>query len=398
MKKAISLLLAVMFVGITFGQKAQRTSAYNYLRKNKLAKAKEAIEPTITNASTMNDPKTWFYRGSIYLRIALSENPEDQALDPNALNIAYESFSKAKSIDPKNSYYAEILKNMMVIGEKFYNTGVQAFQANDFGTSAKAFDLSNQISTQIGQFDTISYYYAGMSAFKADDKAMAKDHYTKLLEMNYANAEHMENIVGTLAEIYKADGDTAKALSTIQDGRNQFPKSLPLAIAETNIYLAKNQTDKAIEQLEELISMDATNPTIHYAVGTNYNQLLADTSLTKEVKDNAFNKARESYEKAVELKPDFFDAYYNLGALFVNKASAILQEANNLPLNAVAEYDKLKAEANSFLELALPALEKAAELSPKDMSTLISLKEIYTRLNKMDKLPDINQRIADLQQ
>ena len=43
---------------------------------------------------------------------------------------------------------------------------------------------------------------------------------------------------------------------------------------------------------------------------------------------------------AIALKPDYFEANYNLGALYVNQAAEILEKANELPLDAVKEYER----------------------------------------------------------
>ena len=84
----------------------------------------------------------------------------------------------------------------------------------------------------------------------------------------------------------------------------------------------------------------------------------------------------------------------DLGALYVNKASAIIEEANKLDLKETVKYDKLKGEADVFLKMAIPYLEKAHKFEPKDMSSMSALKEIYTRLQMVDQLKAIN---ADIQ-
>ena len=67
MKKSSLILLIFFAVSAIYGQKALRTTAYNDLRKGNLDKALTNIEPTISDPTTMSDPKTWFYRGNIYL-------------------------------------------------------------------------------------------------------------------------------------------------------------------------------------------------------------------------------------------------------------------------------------------------------------------------------------------
>ena len=73
-----------------------------------------------------------------------------------------------------------------------------------------------------------------------------------------------------------------------------------------------------------------------------------------------------------------------------------MTEANALDLNQVEEYDKLKADADEFLSKAQPELEKALQIKPEDLNTLVSLKQIYSRTNQYEALKEINLRIDKL--
>jgi len=92
---------------------------------------------------------------------------------------------------------------------------------------------------------------------------------------------------------------------------------------------------------------------------------------------------------------DYFDANYNLGALYVNKAAEVITIANALPLGD-PQYDVYKEQANQMLANAVPYLEKAVVIRPDDLSTLVSLKEIYTRLGLMEKLQQINTKLDEI--
>jgi tetratricopeptide (TPR) repeat protein len=109
-----------------------------------------------------------------------------------------------------------------------------------------------------------------------------------------------------------------------------------------------------------------------------------------------FDLAVESYKKSIKLKPDFFDPNFNLGALYVNKAVVYDDKAKNLPLDADAEFKSLKTEADKYLEAAIPYLEKAIEIQPTDLSALNSLKQIYIRQQKTEKLKALNEKINSL--
>jgi tetratricopeptide (TPR) repeat protein len=85
------------------------------------------------------------------------------------------------------------------------------------------------------------------------------------------------------------------------------------------------------------------------------------------------------YKKAIEVKADYFDAYYNLGALYFNTAAKMANESNKIQDNA--KYAKAKADYEAKFNLAKPYFEKALELNPKDQSTLVSLKQLYATIN-----------------
>jgi Flp pilus assembly protein TadD len=186
-----------------------------------------------------------------------------------------------------------------------------------------------------------------------------------------------------LSNIYLAEKDTLKAFATIEEGIEKYPDDFNLLIAQTNLYLTSGQTDKAMSNLSEAIKKDPTNPTIYYAVGVNYATM------------NNLEEAEKAYLKAVELKPDYFEANYNLGALYVNRAAEILNEANKLKLND-PNYAKMKEDADAALKLSIPYLETAQTIDATDKSTLLALKEIYTRLGMYDKLKEVNEKLDTL--
>lgn len=380
MKKSSLIFVMIFAVMFAFGQKDLRTTAFNHLRKGQLDKAMQNIEPTISNPSTMNDAKTWFYRGNIYLQIHMSEMPEIKNLDPNALSKAYDSYKKLLELDTKKEYYTEAIQNIFVISEQLYNQGVKCFSEQDFTCALASFEKAVDVNASYGSVDTLAIFNAGLSAENAKNFPKAKQFYNRIIELNYPQPL----VYNSLSNIYLEEKDTATAISTIQAGRVKYPDNFNLLIAETNIYLASKENEKAMANLREAIKTDPNNPTIHYAVGVNY----------AVMNDN--DNAEKSYIRAIELNPDYFEASYNLGALYVNQAAVIIEKANKLPLSAVAEYDKLKLEADDILRKSIPHLENATRLNAEDKSTLLSLKEIYTRLGMNDKRVEVDAKINAL--
>jgi len=163
------------------------------------------------------------------------------------------------------------------------------------------------------------------------------------------------------------------------------------------MYLAFGEDNKALEQLKLIATADTANPSVFYAMGTLYNKVYNDTTKTKEVRKDMLDKAVLAYEKAITINPNYFEPFFNLGIMYNNVAAEILLKANNLPNDATAEYDKLKLEADSYLTKALPYLEKALEINPTDMDTMMALKQLYVRLKQTDKAKAINEKISNLQ-
>jgi tetratricopeptide (TPR) repeat protein len=281
---------------------------------------------------------------------------------------------------------------LYIIGEQYYNQGVELYNTKDYEDAMEKFEKTKSINNMFGAKDSIATFNAALCAFFLEDYTKSQKYLQELVKLKYNNA----SVYTTLAEIYKMEGDSIKAFNTIKMGRERFPENYGLLIAETNWYLAKGEVDKANKLLQEAIDKDPKNPALHFAVGTTYDQLASDMQYDTEIRKEFFILAELSYLEALAINPNYFDAYFNLGALFVNQAAAIMAEANQLPIEEAEKYDKLKAQADEYLKKAQPELEKALQVKPEDLNTLVSLKQIYSRTNQYDKLKEVNSRIEKL--
>ena len=371
--------------GIAFGQNAKVVRAYNYLRNLQIKEAKEAIDPAVAHPKTMVDAKAWFYRGNVYLAIMMSEDPEVRALSEDPLSVAEASYNKALELDDKERYKAEIIERIPFLAEQYYNQGVQLYNKQDYGKATQSFVKAMETNARVGRVDTLALFNAALCAELAENNTDAKKYYNELLKIGYTGEHNAVPIYISLSRLHKAEKDTVGAIEVIRQGLDRYPGDFNLLIEETNIHLSSGNVEAAQKNLERVIEVDATNPTIFFAVGTTYDQM------------GNKDKAANAYKKAIELNPDYFDANYNLGALYVNEAASIIEEANQLPLGD-PKYDVAKKNADDKLMAALPYLEKANQIDPKELNTLVTLKEIYARTNQMEKLKVVNEAIKNLNQ
>ncbi len=396
MKRTLVLFALIMLVSAAFAQmKKDRTSAYNYWMKKDLVKAKEYIDKAITYPEAVSDAKVWYYRGGIYLDIQIS--PAKAVLAPDAINIAYEAYVKARALDTKEEYKADIAARLAAIGGEFFNEGIAFFQQNDFDKAMPFFERAIDISKENHTIDTLANYGAALCLEKkaATDKAFldkAIEKYQFLVDVKMKEV----SVYTSLATLYKEKGDLDKGAEILSIGKAMFPGNTDIIITEANMYISTNNHAKAIASLMAAKEKEPKNVSVLYAVGVTYDLMKNDTSLTDADRAKYFDAAIDAYKETIAVDPNYFDALFNLGAIYFNKGGEVINEANKLPINETAKYDKMLADGNNYLNLALPYLEKCETLQPQDKPTLISLKEIYTRLKLSEKLMAINEKLSNL--
>ena len=394
MKKIALTLVLVAAITIAFGQSNVRQTASNYLKDGKLDKAMEAINTCVQDPSTAQDAKSWFLRGNIYLEISNTKDEKFKSLSPDPLTISLDSYKKAIEYDPKQKYYEDILAKLNWQRNNYYNAGVESFNQRNYKDAMLNFGKGADVIEIANTSDTLSLMNAATCAQLANEKDYAKQYYLKLLKGNYKSA----SLYISLADIYRQDNDSVNALKYIRIGLSEYPNDLRVFLTETNIYLTFGQTNKALKNLQLAMEKDSANASVAFALGTIYDNLSNDSTKTTDFRFSSFENAVKAYSQAIALNQEYFEPNYNLGAIFVNKAASVNDEANKLPYDATAQFEKLKKEADGYLEKALPYLEKAAELQPGDMNALYSLKQIYSRTGQKDKVKEVNDKINAAQQ
>ena len=380
MKKLIlSISMSLLFISAGFAQKSNRTSAYMYKGKGKLESAKKAIDKAVQNEKTKNDPKTWLYYGEIYYDIATSPLPQFRKLDSLAATKAFVGLKKAKVLDAsskKKRVTKEANEYIKKLSAVFYAKGAKVFKQQNYDKAIEYFKDAFQVSRQLGTFDTTAAFNVGITGVLGKEPKVAAKYLKKCVDANFKEPKLYIYYNRALQQI----GDTAGAESVIKLGRSRFPGNLSLLLEQAQMYLERGQARQLINSLKEAIARKPDNP-----ANANFNFLIGKSYDDMGITDTA----AMAYEEAIKINPKFFEAYYNIGAIFVNKAAKLQKEANNLPLSKTKEYNTLNNEANVNLKKAIPWLEKALAISPNDKPTISGLKEAYARLKMKDKLKEL---------
>ncbi len=400
--KKLSLVLAIMvfLIANVDAQKSKRTSALNYLKKGKLDKAKEYIDIAAKHPKTGIDAKTWLYRGNIYVSILTDSTGKYDELKKDAVDEAIKSYQNVLKYDKKGLHSIEANNKILALTDFVFNDAAnilkQAYNETDeakrtdkFNQSASLLDKAYKLYKSAGRTDTTVLYYSALANEQANNTDKAIELYSSLIEMKY----NKPDIYIALGNIYSKQNKSEEAIKIFNQGSERYPKNLNIVLNASNVYLKGDDPMKAINILEKAAEMDPSNPSVHSAIGTKYDAMLSDSTLSDAERQSFRNKAIASFSKAIELKPDFFDPNFNMGVMYVNHAVEVKTKADALPFEKQKEYDALNAEADQLLAKALPYMEKSHSIDPSDKDVMNSLKEIYARLKKYDKLKEIQAEL-----
>jgi len=390
MKKLTILVSLLLIFSSTFAQMGKVRNAYANYQNGNVLKAKELIDEAIVHPKSMNDATTWLYRGNIYVGVH-DANSELLTIDAQALAKAAEAFDRAKELDAENKFEKEINEGFISLAAANYNEAVKGFNAKTYDIAGDLFAEAYAYAKMGNVIDTNSIYNCAIAFNLAKLPTKASPYYELLVNMNYDKAAIYSEYSNILNELELYD----KAFEVVARGREIFPADYSVLIAEANLFLKTNQTEKALANLEEALNYEDSNYSIYHSIGAMYNMIFNDTLKTEEERFSSYEKSVEAYKKVISLEPTYFDAVYNLGAIIFNKGVYFLERADALPFGD-KKYDNWKKKGDEFLVEALPFLEQALVLNPEDNSTLYSLKQIYSRTGEMEKYKVVNDKLQDL--
>jgi len=371
MKKFFLLIAAVSISVGAMSQKGKVTSALSYIEQGFLDKAKEAIDQALVNESSMNWFNTYFAKGKLCQASYESENPKFKAFYPDPLTEAYASYEKAIELDPKGNLKKKYITNMIYnsLAADLYGQGSARFEAKDFAGALKSFETQIKITESdkyVGVSDTGMYYNAGLAATNSGKQNEAIKYFEKCAEMKYLGITPYFQIYAS----YMALGDTTKAESILTGLGSKFPDNKDITLNLIDLYIKSNKNEEALKYIKAAKDNDPDNYSLFGAAGI----ILFNQS--------KYDEAIIELTRSIELKSDFFDTQYTLGAAYINKAADMFLKANDIM--DVKKYSEAVDQANAVYAKALPYMEKAYELKPDDIYTMRSLMELYYRLKQKD--------------
>ena len=403
MKKYFVFVMSLTLSFSAFAQKKEIKTATKEMAKGNYEKAGLALDAAEALLGSMDEKyKSQYYlQRSIYL---LNSGEPDFNTVEKSIEALKMATAPAETQGVKDQ--TQNLKAHLV------NKGSSLLKTNDYETSSDYFESAYKLSSN----DTVYLFYAASTAVNAKmyDRSLAM--YEELRSLGYTGIEknylatnvetqveemfgskvlrdvsvksksHINpkdettkskfaEIIKNIALIYVQNGNNEKALEAMAIARVEDPDNLDLLLTEANVYYTMGDNAKFKELLKVAIEKDPTNPELQYNLGV----------ISAETDD--FENSKKYYLRAIELKPDYVNAYINVSALILGQEESILDQMNNLGSSAADDrkYDELKAKRNQLYLDAIPYLESAFGIDPANFQAAKTLANIFSAVGNTDK-------------
>ena len=411
MKKLFVLLMGVLIAGGLMAQdpvkdmkKAARLlGTYNLDPASGADEFREAIQianRVIDDPMVKIDPTAWQTYGEIFMAAVNEDvranvvNTEAPIQEPTAPAKAYKGFKMAAELADKSYQTKDAMKALAAGIQNIYYLGSALYQAGDYKNAYDAFNATyeaytllkkhNEPNTFSAEEHPKSLYYSGVAAQQAGLASEAKRVYQAMVDAGSDEPGVYEALFNM-----ELKDNPAAAEKILAIAREKFPNDTGILYAEINYYLSKGELSSLVSKLEKALEIEPNNVSVYVTLGQIYDKQYQEAAATDPVKaEEAFNKALNYYQQAMAKDANNFDAVYSIGALWYNKAAAYSIELNTLSNDYSAEgnrkYEAKKAQMDETFTKALPFFMQAEQLNASDYNTLVALKEIYARQDKLD--------------
>jgi tetratricopeptide (TPR) repeat protein len=268
------------------------------------------------------------YQGQNY-KEAVAKYQEVLASDPNFMTAdgvtpyffianSYDNLYKpARKGEPENdSFLTKAIENYKIAAEK--------------DTNPKMKKLA---------LDYLVYAYG---PDKLNDPTQAEPIVQKMIQLDPSETTNYF----MLAKIYEDNGSLDEAEGMFNKAREMKPKDAGVYQQLAGYYQRQGEFDKLIQAVQQRAELEPNNPEAHYSIASYYwDEAYRNTRLSDAQKKQYTDSGLDEIEKALKIKPEYFEAVTYKGLLLRLKAgmtkdpkeqAALLKQASDLQAQAAA--------------------------------------------------------------
>ncbi len=403
MKKLVTIITAIIALQMANAQDGNNICVWNAMNTYNSGGGPADLEGGIKCAdlaavheSTINKSKTWHYRGKLFTFIFLDSVA--RAKTPNSGMEAANAFKKLNELnDPKFRDWDEVNSLMNNLAITLFNEGADAFQNKNYVLAGQYFSVINELSAiseaHKGRF-SIDGNVATRNAIMSYDNAGQVKEAQSLAEQAYKNHPDSLSSLRVLIQITKKaisaksleaekTANQARLTALLDEGLTKTKnKDAGFLSDKINSYLVLGDFAGALKYVNSFIEAEPKNPQGYIIRAQAYDQMAKDTTVNKNDRQSYVDSVSASYDRALVINPNEVSALNNKAKLIVDETIPLIEQMNKLGSSSAdnAKYEVLKAKVQDIYKRALPLLEKAHELDPKDASIERSYKQIKLKI------------------
>jgi len=311
----------------------------------------------------------------------LQDWEETKVLHPDPLPVALDAFKEALNLDAKGKMTNKVhdqLENMKRMAEA---DAIRNFSKNEYAEALGKFELimdASSTKAYDNYIDSVIIYNAALAAKNSGNHELAANYFQKSIDIGYGGSDAYY----LLKNEYVALEDSTMALDALQKGYEAYPDTSLILFELVNYYLSIGDAEEGMKFLTLAQEKESDNPSIYFAKGTLYERM------------GEKEKAMEAYKESLVVDPEFFNSWFNIGALHFNNAVELYDIANTK--EDLDEYNAAKETADTELKLAIDPMEKAFELNPNEKASLETLQTIYYRLGLTEEYEAVKAKLEEL--
>ncbi|MBW7870698.1 MAG: tetratricopeptide repeat protein [Flavobacteriia bacterium] len=446
MKKLILSFAVICFSALVFGQEKEIDAAYAAIEANDIATAKAGLAQLSgqidSNLVSPESKAKYYYTAG---KIALSEG---RSIDAAKMFSSLRKFEDGTAFALKNKdsketeyYYTKseadaaaakgnynkpkelTLSPSLILNveplirskaETMLNQANAASQSNRNEEAGDKFLEASYLVEALGGDSGLFKYNAALSYHKGNNFQKAFDIYKELINEGYTGANskwvgtdkktgeqvpfgtkeeaELQQKLGIVSNIKEIKSDSVErelskyALSALgglkkydpitESISNKFPNDQEIQNLVGNVYYFSGKEDMFISKLEQEIKANPNNAQNYFNLG-----------VINMDKGND-EKAKEYFEKATQVDPNYKNAYTNLALLIVRPEKEYIEIINNNLGSSAKEkglYKEYSEKRKALYIKAIPYLEKAFELDKNDYDAARTLRQAYQAAEMFDK-------------
>jgi len=402
MKRVLFSMVLLMGVSFSFAQMKNVKEAKSIANEAKpnFDQAERLIGEALKNPETKDVADTWDVAGLIQKRYIEEERDKKSVLRQtydtlrayNSILKMFEYYTKCDDLAQvpnekgkvKNKYRKANASTMLTERPNLINGGVYCFNINKSQEALKFFAtyiesasypmLADKNLAKTDSLFAVYAYYTTLAANNVGDN----DAIIKYAPIALDDKENGKISAQLLAEAYKAKGDTAAWIKSLEEGILRFPENDYFFASLVDYYNGTDQASKAMEFADRMLANDSSNKLYLYVKAYLYHNL-------KE-----YDNAIEYYKKTIAIDPEYAEAYSNTGLAYLMKAQEYADQAPT-DIND-PKYAEAQVVIRKFYEDAKPYYEKARALKPDQQDLwLQGLYRVYYNLNMGPEFEEIDE-------